>query len=265
MSPALEAEAVSVRAGASMLLDRVTFTVMPGETVAIVGPNGAGKSTLLRVLSGEIAPSAGAVRLKGREPRSCRPAALASKRAVLSQHVAVAFPFSVADVVRMGAGDRRGSALDALVDAALVEVDLDSMRDRIIGTLSGGEQQRAHLARVLVQLACGEADHGPGVLMLDEPTSNLDLCHQLDLLAIVGRRNERGTTVLAVVHDLNLATLVGRRILALDHGRLAGDGPAGAIVTDDMLGRVFGVGDAVNRVPPGPFVLPQLAKRLDRG
>ena len=173
---------MTVRAGARAILDAVSLAIAPGETVALVGPNGAGKSTLLRVLSGELAADAGTVVLKGREPRAYEPRVLALHRAVLSQHTSVAFPFSVAEVVRMGAGDRRGAAVEPLVDAALAEVDLAGFRERIITTLSGGEQQRAHFARVLVQLACGEAAHGPGVLLLDEPTASLDLRHQLDVL-----------------------------------------------------------------------------------
>ena len=113
---------------------------------------------------------------------SYAPRDLALHRAVLSQSTHVAFPFTVGEVVRMGAGDRHGRAIDDLAERALADVDLAAFGDRIITTLSGGEQQRAHFARVLVQLACGEAAHGPGLLLLDEPTASLDLRHQLDML-----------------------------------------------------------------------------------
>jgi iron complex transport system ATP-binding protein len=221
---------------------------------------------LLRALSGEIAPSNGGIKLKGHDPRSYKPQVLALHRAVLAQHINVAFPFSVAEVVRMGAGETRGAAIDALVDAALAEVDMTRMRDRIIGTLSGGEQQRVHLARVLVQLNCGEAKHGPGILLLDEPTASLDLCHQLDLLKIIKRCNNRGTTVITIMHDLNLSVLFARRIVALHQGRVARDGPPAATITDDMLAEVFGVAAAANRMPPPalPFVLPHQATKLPR-
>ncbi len=140
------------------------------------------------------------------------------------------------------------------------------MHDRIIGTLSGGEQQRAHLARVLVQLQCGENEHGPGILMLDEPTASLDLCHQIDLLAIVGRRHARGTTVVTIIHDLNLAALFAKRIIMLDRGTIAADGPPADTITDPLLERVFGLSGAVNRIPapPLPFVLPQSAAKTSR-
>jgi iron complex transport system ATP-binding protein len=258
MTAMLEAASISVRIGAKALLDHVSLSIAPGETLALVGPNGAGKSTLLRVLSGELRPSAGAVTLKGRALQSYRPRRLALHRAVLSQDISVAFPFTVAEVVRMGAGDLRGAKVETLVEAALAEVDLADWGERIITTLSGGEQQRAHFARVLVQLACGEAAHGPGLLLLDEPTANLDLRHQLDLLAAAQRCAARGVTVVAILHDLNLAALIGERVVVLDRGRLAGDGLPRDIITDAMLESVFRVGTAIDRVPaPGiPFILP---------
>jgi iron complex transport system ATP-binding protein len=263
MTAVVETVSLSVCIGRKALLDAISLSVAAGETVALVGPNGAGKSTLLRALAGDLAASSGAVVLRGRDPRAYPSRELALHRAVLSQSIAVAFPFTVADVVRMGAGERRGPAVEALVDDALAEVDLGDFRDRIIGTLSGGEQQRAHFARVLVQLACGEAVHGPGLLLLDEPTSNLDLRHQLDLIAATRRCAERGVTVIAILHDLNLAALLARRVVVLGSGRIAADGSPVETITEPVLRAVFGVASAVGRVPdPGlPFVLPHGARR----
>ncbi|MCW5690039.1 MAG: heme ABC transporter ATP-binding protein [Pseudolabrys sp.] len=260
---AIDVNALSVRVGAKRLLDGVSFKVAQGETVAVIGPNGAGKSTLLRALSGEIAPSGGTVLLKGRAPQAWQPRELALRRAVLSQNVTVTFPFTAIEVVRMGAGDRRGKAIDALAEAALAAVDLAGFHDRIIGTLSGGEQQRVHFARVMVQLACGEEAHGPGILMLDEPTASLDLRHQLDLVAVARQYAARGTTVIAIVHDLNLAALMAERVIVLSRGRLAADGPPAQTITDDTLARVFAVSSAVGRVPDAamPFVLPHRAEK----
>lgn len=180
---------------------------------------------------------------------------------MLSQSTSVAFPFTVGEVVRMGAGDRSGAGVDRLVDSAMQQVDLAHFRDRIITTLSGGEQQRAHFARVLVQLACGEAERGPGVLLLDEPTASLDLRHQLDLLAAVKHHAARGIAVIAVLHDLNLASLFAERVVMLDRGRVAADGPARDTITDETLSRVFNVRNAVSRTPQTnvPFVLPHSA------
>ena len=261
MTQAIEASSVSVRIGSRTLLQDVSFALGAGTTVALVGPNGAGKSTLLRVLSGEFKPSLGVVRLKGKPVAAYSAAALAQHRAVLSQSISVAFPFTVAEIVQMGAGERSGAAVTALVDAALAEVELADFRERIITTLSGGEQQRAQLARVLVQLSCGEAAHGPGVLLLDEPTASLDLRHQLDVLTAARRRAERGVTVVAILHDLNLAALFAERVMVLDRGRLAGDGPPGDIITDAVLEDVFGVAGAVGHATASglPYVLPHQA------
>jgi iron complex transport system ATP-binding protein len=262
VKPVLAATSISGRIGAKTLLDHVSLSLGFGEIVALVGPNGAGKSTLLRVLSGDLAPHAGTVRLNGRTLASYGPRALADRRAVLSQSLNVGFPFTVAEIVRMGAGDGRG--IDDLVEAALAEVDLGNFHERVITTLSGGEQQRAHFARVLVQLACGEAAHGPGLLLLDEPTANLDLRHQLDVMAAASARAARGVTVVAILHDLNLATLLAKRIVVLDHGRIDSDGEPGRVITDAMLERVLGVANAVGRTPAQgtPFVLPHVARKL---
>lgn len=249
----IAAEDVTVRRGTKALLDRVSLAIPAGESVALVGPNGAGKSTLLRVLSGELAPQAGRVRLAGRALAAYTPHELARRRAVLAQSIHIAFPFRVAEVVRMGAGDARGPRVEQIVAAALAEADLAGFGERVITTLSGGEQQRAHFARVLTQLACGEADDA--LLLLDEPTASLDLRHQLALAASVRRCAARGTAVLAVLHDLNLASLFADRIVALDRGRIAADGRPEDVVTDALLARVFGVTAAVGRVPDRPFVL----------
>jgi iron complex transport system ATP-binding protein len=264
MTALLEASAVTVRIAGRALLDGVSLALGAGETVALAGPNGAGKSTLLRTLSGELRPSAGSLALKGRPLASYGPRALAQHRAVLAQSIAIAFPFSVAEIVRMGAGDARGRRVEALIELALAELEIEHLRERAVTTLSGGEQQRAQLARVLVQLSCGEAAHGPGVLLLDEPTASLDLRHQLDVIEAAQRRAARGSAVLAVLHDLNLAARLASRVVVLDRGRIARDGPPPETITDAALAAVFGVADAVGRVPAAPFVLPHAAYSVAR-
>ena len=125
----LAAKSITVRIGAKILLDDVSLSLQQGEIVAMVGPNGAGKSTLLRVLSGELEPGAGVVHLKGRELKAYSPRTLAGHRAVLSQSISVVFPFTVAEVVRMGAGDGRGRRIDDIVGVALDQVDLSGFHD----------------------------------------------------------------------------------------------------------------------------------------
>jgi iron complex transport system ATP-binding protein len=263
MSALLAAASISVRAGSKTLVDDVSLKFDPGTIVVFVGPNGAGKSTLLRVLAGELKPQLGQVRLHGRELGHYPPSVLALHRAVLSQRIDIAFPFTVAEVVRMAAPAPGDARLDALVEAALAEVDLAGLAGRVITTLSGGEQQRAHFARVLAQLACGrERRHGE-VLLLDEPTAGLDLRHQLAMLDSIRRRAQDGALVIAILHDLNLAALLADRVVVLYRGRVDCDGGPSETITDAMLARVFGINTSVSRAPEtgAPFVLPH-AMRL---
>lgn len=258
MTPVIEARALTKRVGQATLVDAIDLRVAAGEIVAIVGPNGAGKSTLLRLLSGDLRPSQGEVMLKQLSIRSYRPRELALNRAMLSQHIHVTFPFTVEEIVLMGAGDRGTHDAAPLVDAALHEVGLEGFRTRQLPTLSGGEQQRTHFARVLVQLACGEAAHGPGLLLLDEPTSSLDLRHQIDLVEAARRRAANGTAVIAIVHDLNLAIRFADRLVVLRHGRLAADGSRQEVVTDRMIREIFEIDAVIGQADDGvPYLLPQ--------
>ncbi len=258
MTAILQAHSVSMTVGGATLLDGVDLSVAAGEMVAIVGPNGAGKSTLLRMLSADLRPTKGRIQLKQRDILTYSPRLLAGHRAMLSQHVNVTFPFTVEEIVQMGACNNGRAAAQRLVDAALGEVDLAHFSRRQLPTLSGGEQQRAHFARVLVQLACGEAQHGPGVLLLDEPTSSLDMRHQIDLVEIAKRRAQNGTAVIAVLHDLNLAMRFADRIVLLHRGRLAVDGGRAEAITAETIRRIFEVDVRIDYTDQGvPFLLPQ--------
>ena len=258
MTTLLEARSASMIVGGTTLVDAVDLRVDAGEMIAIVGPNGAGKSTLLRMLSGDLRPTRGSVALKTRDLFAYTPRELARHRAMLSQHVNVTFPFTVEEIVFMGAGESPRATARHLVDAALQEVGLDHFSQRQLPTLSGGEQQRAHLARVLVQLACGEAVHGPGLLLLDEPTSSLDLRHQLDLVEMAARRARNGTAVIAILHDLNLAMRFASRLVLLHHGKLAIDGDRATAMQPETLRRIFEVDAAIGYTDHGvPFLLPQ--------
>jgi iron complex transport system ATP-binding protein len=177
---------------------------------------------------------------------------------MLSQHVNVTFPFTVEEIVAMGAGDNSRATAHRLVDAALHEVGLERFGHRQLPTLSGGEQQRAHFARVLVQLGGGEALHGPGLLLLDEPTSSLDMRHQIDLVETAKQRAHNGTAVIAVLHDLNLAMRFADRIVLLHRGRLAIDGGRTDAITAETVRRIFEVDVTVEYTNHGvPFLLPQ--------
>ena len=263
MTPMLEARSLVMKVGGAALVDAVDLRVHAGEMIAIVGPNGAGKSTLLRLLSGDLRPSRGTIELKQHDLDFFSPRQLAQHRAMLSQHVNVTFPFTVEEIVAMGAGDSSRAAAGRLVEAALHEVGLERFRQRQLPTLSGGEQQRAHFARVLVQLGCGEALHGPGLLLLDEPTSSLDLRHQIDLVETAKRRAQNGTAVIAILHDLNLAMRFADRIVLLHRGRLAIDGDRAKAMTAETIRRIFEVDVAIDYTDHGvPFLLPQTMRPI---
>ncbi len=251
------AQAVSVEAGGKRILDGVDLALAPGGVTVLVGPNGAGKSTLLKAMAGGRKLAAGRVTLHGRDVSAVAPSELAGLRAVLSQSVSVGFAFRVAEVVRLGlpAGTPRSRA-DTLAGDALERVGLTHFADRDCTTLSGGEQQRVHLARALVQIAAAPDDGRARYLLLDEPTNGLDLAHQLLVVTVARAHAAAGGGVLAVLHDLNLAALAADRIVALDGGRIVADGPPDAVVTDRLLAETYRVGLRVNVTSPSVFVLP---------
>ncbi|PZQ18843.1 MAG: heme ABC transporter ATP-binding protein [Ancylobacter novellus] len=258
---ALRAESATVRLGGSEVVREASVAVTPGRVVALIGPNGAGKSSLLGALSGELRPSAGHVTLDGAAISSFSPMALARRRAVLAQATELAFAFTVDEVARLGhpPGLPRAEA-DALVEACLATVDLAGAGGRVCAALSGGERQRAHLARVLGQLRAAP-DGRPRYLMLDEPTTGLDLAHQLATLDLARRHASEGGGVLAVLHDVNLAAMAADEIVAMKAGRVIAKGPPAEVLTDAVMRAVYDVEVRVGVAPPGPFLLPQAARR----
>jgi iron complex transport system ATP-binding protein len=252
--PRIEARAVSYAAGGRLLIDQVSLAAYPGEFLVVAGPNGAGKSTLLRLLAGELVPASGEVRLASRPLRGMTPLVQARERAVLPQQAAVSFPFTARDVVLLGRHPhihRRSAetASDhAVVDRALAQVEATPLAYRLFPTLSGGEQGRVSLARVLAQ-ECP-------VLLLDEPTAALDIRHQQLALALAREVARAGGTVIAVLHDLNLAALATSVALLRD-GQLAALGPPASVLTAAILGDVFGHPVHVLAGPDGlPVVVP---------
>jgi iron complex transport system ATP-binding protein len=254
---------IEVRLGQRSVLADLDFEAAPGELTAIIGPNGSGKTTLLRALSGELAAT-GEVRLNGRDIRALKPWQLAERRAVLPQATALAFPFTVREVVGLGlgAGRRQGDA--ALAARALARVDLGDFGGRLYQDLSGGEQQRVQLARVLCQVWSPVIDREPRWLLLDEPVSSLDIRHQLLVMGIARDFARAGGGVIAILHDLNLAALFADRVVLMGEGRIAAAGPPAEVLDDEPLSTVFGCTLRVGVPPAGgiPFVLPHATQPL---
>ena len=245
---------ISFRAGNRNLLDDVSVGFERGTFTAIIGPNGAGKSTLLKILGGGLRPSSGAVTLDGTNIRDLKPLALAATRAVLTQSNAVSFAYTVRQVVEMALSRQVDGSPDVLVAEALSDTGLLAMRERVCATLSGGEQQRVHLARVLVQLRA--AKNRPGYLLLDEPTNGLDLSYQSLVLELARRHVSDGGGAVTVLHDLNLASCYTSRIVAVKDGRIHADGTPAEVVTDQILLDLYDVKLSVNATPSHVFVLP---------
>lgn len=233
-----------------MVLRDVNLKVQCGSLLALIGPNGAGKSTALKLLSGELAPTRGGASLDGMALAHWNETELARRRAVLSQRVTLAFGFSVLDVVLMGRRPHRRSDREAnrrIARAALAAVDMQHLARRDYQALSGGEQQRVHLARVLAQV--WPDNSAPCYLLLDEPVAGLDPAHQHALLAHACRLAGQGFGVLAVLHDLNLASQYADRVAILRDGRVQFQGAPEAAFTTERIHAAFGVSAEVNVHP----------------
>ena len=254
----LVAQDIHVRLGASHVLQGVSASAHPGELTVIVGPNGSGKTTLMRALTGELRCQ-GRVTLNGRDIAALPPEVLARHRGVLPQIAALSFPFTVTEVVRIGL-EARGERADALILSALAAVDLPGFAGRLYQELSGGEQQRVQLARVLAQVWEPVGPDGPRWLLLDEPVSSLDIAHQLTVMRLAQSYARRGGGVIAVMHDLNLTALYADRVVLMQKGRVAAEGRPPEVLTDAILSHAYGCALRVNVVPSdGVWILPHAA------
>jgi iron complex transport system ATP-binding protein len=237
-------------------LRNVTVSITAGEFVGLIGPNGSGKTTLLRVLSGVLPARQGEVRLAGRELRQMGRRDVARIVAHLLQECALGLAFSVREVVLMGRSPHlprfgRETARDlAIVERAMDLADVSHVADRPITDISGGERQRAFIAMCLAQ--------EPQALLLDEPTSHLDIGHQLSILNLIRNLNRQTRmTVVAVFHDLNLAAEYCDRLVLLDQGRVAAAGTPTDVLTAEMILSVYGVSVLIGRNPlsGGPHIV----------
>ncbi|TGQ94450.1 heme ABC transporter ATP-binding protein [Mesorhizobium sp. M8A.F.Ca.ET.208.01.1.1] len=260
----IEARDVSVAIGKKRIVANVDFEVRPGEISAIVGPNGSGKTTFLKAMSGDLVHT-GRILINGRELSTMKPVEAATVRAVLPQATTLSFPFTVREIVRLGLVGGRSGVLpgedERLPERALARVDLDGFAGRFYQELSGGEQQRVQLARVLCQVWAPVLDGGPRYLFLDEPVSSLDIKHQLIIMNIARDFARRGGGVVAILHDLNLTAMFADRIFVMHRGRLAAAGSPRDVLSDDLIENVFDCRLKVGVLPAGnmPFVLPQSA------
>jgi iron complex transport system ATP-binding protein len=242
----------------------VSVTLKAGEIMSIIGPNGSGKSTLLRTLNGQLRPSAGSIMLDGRPLHQLNRRAISRRIAVVAQEAELRFPVTVLEFVlggRFAWANNSGWGWETERDLhvaheVLQETELAELSGRLMNELSGGERQRALMARAL-------ATEAP-ILLLDEPTANLDLSHQATLLALVRNRCDRHqAAALVVTHDLNLAAQFADHILLMKHGKTVHAGSPGEVLKPQILEEVFEVRVLVDAHPVtgGPRVTPVHGRR----
>jgi iron complex transport system ATP-binding protein len=246
----LEAKNISISYGERVVVEGVSLTLEPGIVVAVIGPNGAGKSTLLRALNGSVKPASGEIILDGELLQTFSRRVISRRIAVVAQEADLRFPVTVVEFILGGRyawastgawGWESEHALE-IANAVLRQTRLEELRDRVLNELSGGERQRAVLARALATEA--------GVLLLDEPTANLDLAHQAAILALVRDRCDlSGASAAVVTHDINLAAEFADLVLLLKDGYPKAFGSPREVLTKELLGRVFDVRVLVDAHP----------------
>ncbi|MGW1274842.1 ABC transporter ATP-binding protein, partial [Streptomyces sp. NPDC002491] len=240
-----------------IVVDGLDLAVPPGRITAIVGANACGKSTLLRALARLLAPKAGAVHLDGREVHSFPTRALAQKLGILPQTPVAPEGLTVVDLVGRGRAPHQSwwrqwsSADEEAVHKALRATAMSDLAHRAVDELSGGQRQRAWIAMAVAQ--------GTPVMLLDEPTTYLDLAHQIDVLDLVADLNRhQGRTVVMVLHDLNQACRYADHVVAMKAGRVVAEGVPGEVVTAALVEDVFGLRCVVGEDPVSgtPMVFP---------
>jgi len=255
--PSIQAVGISAGYTDELVVDDITIAIPRGACTALVGPNGCGKSTLLRVLAGMLAPRAGVITLEGDPLQKLKTREIAKRLAMLSQSPVVPEGLTVRQLVEQGRYPHAGPLRmlrrqdDPSIDAAMRAVDIERFSERYLDELSGGERQRAWIALALAQQA--------PILLLDEPTTFLDLGHQMDTLELIkSLRVDLGLTTLVVLHDLNHAIAVAQHIIVVASGHVVAQGVPADVITVELLRDVFRVETHITPHPTTghPYVIP---------
>lgn len=225
------------------ILDDFSVSVSPRILTSVIGKNGAGKSTCLKAICGESDYTLGTISFEGKNINALKPGHLAKRRAVVSQKTTLDFSFSVEEVVTLGRSPFSGyfsSASDQeIVQNCLQKVGLLSLKKRSYITLSGGEQQRVHIARALAQIWNNLESGEPSYLFLDEPLASLDVAHQHEIMHLLKQLCSKNVAVFIVIHDLNLAAQYSDNIVILKNGKKLTEGSPFEVLTEEIIFDAF--------------------------
>lgn len=244
---ALEARNIHFLYNTNRVIHDVSMSLGQGEFLGIIGPNGAGKSTMLRLLCAILKPKGGEISLFGRSLSDQSQKIIAQTIAFVPQETHFALDFSVEDIVQMGRYpykrpfEREDRQDRSAVEHALRAAHVWELRKRLINSLSSGERQRAVIARALAQ--------APKILLLDEPTSHLDLHHQFAIMELLKKLNTQGISIAVIHHDLNLASLYCKRLVLMHGGRVYAEGTPTTLVNKDIIKQVYGTDVRIIRHP----------------
>lgn len=232
--------------GNDLVLNGISFNVKKGEFLSIIGPNGSGKSTLLKTLNNLYPTKSGEIFLEGNNINSLRRKDLAKKMALVLQDNNIEYDFTVEDIVLMGRHPHkrrfeRENANDyKIVDESLEMTNTLELKDRLVTEISGGERQRVMIAKALAQK--------PSLILLDEPTSHLDINHQIEILKLLKKMNQEwGTTIILVIHDINLGIRYSDRVVMLNQGKIVEIGDSEKVITKDNIKIAYDIDVAIEK------------------
>lgn len=242
----LEVEKIKYGYGEKMVLNEISFSVRKGEFISILGPNGSGKSTLLKTLNNIYKPWEGKILVRGKNIKELKKKELAKNMALVLQDNSVDYEFTVEDIVLMGRHPHKGRFQREdendykIISESLEMTNTTELRHRKITELSGGERQRVMIAKALAQRA--------SIILLDEPTSHLDINHQIEILKLLKDMNKKkGTTIILVIHDINLGVRYSDKIIILNKGKILDKGKPEEIITKKNIESAYNIKVAIDR------------------
>ena len=249
----IKAERVSLFRGKRQVLSDIQLEIKSGEILGVIGPNGSGKTTLLNLLAGDFPASSGEILYENFSITDYSLIDRAKYRSVMSQQQEIMFSYSVKEIVEMGIVGKQGISknceLNNKIEYMLKLMRLEKLKDRNVRMLSGGEQQRVHIARALIQIWQEKTYSNPRFLLLDEPTSSLDLAHEIKVIEILKEEVRKGLGVLAIFHDLNLTAHFADRVALLDEGKIAALGTPKKVLQPKILQDIYGLKMTVSKKP----------------